>query len=97
MIKIRLIRLIRRQNQFAGLFKVASVINGLFVVIHVKKREDNKYNKNNDFIPLGINNLYSLYSLFSFYCGCGCPQRYQINQLLLKRELYCFFVLSLQA
>jgi len=33
----------------------------------VKKREDNKYNKNYDFIPLGINNLYSFIYFFLYH------------------------------
>jgi len=44
-----------------------SIINGSFVVIHVKYKEDNQHNKDNDFIPLRINNLSLLYMLFSFY------------------------------
>jgi len=32
-----------------------------------KSDEVRKYNKNNVFIPLGINNLSLLYLLFSFY------------------------------
>ena len=44
----------------------------------------------------------SIFCPYCIYCfpymfERGCPHKYQINQLLLKRELYCFFVLSLQA
>ena len=36
------------------------------MTIHVKK-EDNKHNNNNDFIPLNFNILSLLYLLFSLY------------------------------
>jgi len=57
---ISLIRVISRQknkNTNDHEWVMNNSINGLFVTIHVKKKEDNKYNKNNFYIPLGINIL----------------------------------------
>ena len=52
---------------------MASVINGSFVAIRVLKREDNKYNKNNFYIPLGINILSLLCLLFSLFVWVRMP------------------------